>query len=247
MKFIAALKTISINSIIRHLWVDLLIAVFICLLIFPVGTRGLRYFIIIGGATLVVSGFILHWKNLYFRYLLVVVCLVSLLIITLPGRKADSAELRKEYISSLSTYTNVTYVWGGENHLGIDCSGLVREGMVDANRSLGIKTLNMGLLRRSFYIWWNDCTARDLGTGYRQMTRPVLQADSMDVLDYSKLLPGDILVNYYGVHTFAYLGDQQWIESTPEKWKVVKVSAKDKAKEYSGIKIKIVRWSELGE
>ena len=240
-----ALKTINIPPIVKRLWWYLLIAVLVCLLLFPVGTRGIRYFIIIGGVVLVVAGFILYWKNLYLRYLLVALCLVCLLIITLPGRRADSGELRKEYLSSLSSYTNTRYIWGGENHLGIDCSGLVREGMVDANRSLGIKTLNMGLVRRSFYIWWNDCTARDLGNGYRQMTRPVLQADSMDALDYHKLMPGDILVNDDGVHTFAYLGDLMWIEASPVKGKVIKISGKEKAKEWGGIKIKIVRWSEL--
>ncbi len=38
-------------------------------------------------------------------------------------------------------YQGVRYVWGGEGLLGIDCSGLVRKGLVWSQLNLGIAAI----------------------------------------------------------------------------------------------------------
>ena len=56
--------------------------------------------------------------------------------------------LRQKYVDSLVRYEGTKYVWDGENRLGIDCSGLVRKGLIDAAVRAGISTWNPRLIRR---------------------------------------------------------------------------------------------------
>ena len=55
--------------------------------------------------------------------------------------KLTPEPLREEYIASLRRYTGKKYVWGGEGMLGVDCSGLIRRGMIDALFCRGVRTL----------------------------------------------------------------------------------------------------------
>ncbi len=50
-------------------------------------------------------------------------------------------------------YQGVRYVWGGEGLLGIDCSGLVRKGLVWSQLNLGIRTLNGKPIRDAIGLW----------------------------------------------------------------------------------------------
>ena len=225
-------------------WVVLWIIVLI-MLIFPVGIGIFRLGIILGFIFLWSSGIYLFWRTIYIRVLFLLIAIVVLIIIIIPGHKANSKQLQNEYVNSLLGYENVRYIWGGENKNGIDCSGLVREGFINANFRVGIKTLNPKLIKRAFYIWWYDSSADALGNSYRQMTTLVLKAKSMDELDYNNIMPGDIIVAEKGFHTFAYIGSNTWIEANPDKGKTVKISSVEKAREWQDIPIKLVRWSEL--
>lgn len=225
-------------------WLILLLVVF-GLALCPLGYNFIRIGIVGGGALLVLGGLFIFWKSLYVRFLLLAVCLLALLVIFLPGGKPDAGVLRSKYVSALLKYENTLYIWGGENRAGIDCSGLVREGYVDANRSLGISTLNPQLLRRAFFVWWNDCSASALGNEYLGMTKLVLKADAMEKLDYTLLKPGDIAVIGTGYHTFAYLGGERWIEASPLSGNVHKISGADRAQISAGALVRIMRWSEM--
>jgi hypothetical protein len=225
-------------------WITLLVIV-ISMLILPVGTGIIRLCIIFGLILLWSSGIYLFWRTIYLRALFLVIAIVVLLIILIPGHKDNSKQLQNEYVYSLLGYENVRYIWGGENKIGIDCSGLVREGFINANFKVGVKTLNPMLIRRAFFIWWYDCSADALGNSYRQMTTLVLKARSMDELVYNDIMPGDIIVAEKGFHTFAYIGDNTWIEANPNKGKTVKVSSDEKAMEWKDIPIRLMRWSEL--
>ena len=66
-----------------------------------------------------------------------------------PGREHDSRTTR-EYVTELLRYEGAKYIWGGENWLGIDCSGLVRSALITANYKLGILTLNPRLVGKGF-------------------------------------------------------------------------------------------------
>ncbi len=63
------------------------------------------------------------------------------------------------YVGNLKRYQGTRYLWGGENFIGIDCSGLIRRAIMDSYRDYGIRTLNGKLLRELLYLWWYDTSA----------------------------------------------------------------------------------------
>ena len=63
---------------------------------------------------------------------------------------------------------------GRRKRAGIDCSGLVTRGLIDADLSVGLRTANPRLLRHGLSLWWHPCTAQDLGDGYGGRTRFLL-------------------------------------------------------------------------
>src|SRR5262249_44726308 len=146
---------------------------------------------------------LLFWRKKIVRAVCLALGLLAGALCFLPGRAADPASLRAGYVASLQGYEGTLYVWGGETHLGIDCSGLVRCGLIEANLKRGIFTANPALIRQSFALWWHDCSARELGEGYRGKTRLILETPSLNALDHSRILPGDIAVTDSGVHTLA--------------------------------------------
>lgn len=73
--------------------------------------------------------------------LVVILPLAFVSWLSIPGRTADPDVLRAAYVNCLQGYKGTLYVWGGENRIGIDCSGLVRRALINANTGLGIKTL----------------------------------------------------------------------------------------------------------
>ena len=164
----------------------------------------------------------------------------------IPGRAYDASKLRISYVASLGIYEGTTYVWGGENRLGIDCSGLVRKGLIVADYRQGIFTLNPALLREGFSLWWHDCSAQALGEEYRHGTRLLFDAPGINELDHSRILPGDIAVTRDGVHTLAYVGNQTWIEADPTVHRVIKVQVPTKNAWFEQ-PVNILRWSQLAE
>lgn len=154
-------------------------------------------------------------------------------------------DLRRNYVGSLLKYEGTRYIWGGENWLGIDCSGLVRSGLIAANYRQGILHLNPSLVREGFSLWWHDCSARALGEEYRGRTRLLVSAASINVIDYATILPGDIAVTDDGIHTLAYLGDRVWIEADPDVKKVIKVQAPAKNPWFDQ-PVKVMRWVQFG-
>ena len=114
-----------------------------------------------------------------------------------------------------------------------------------ANFKQGTATANPRLLREGFFIWWNDCSARDLGSGYQGKTRVVADAESINDLDAGILQTGDLAVTANGVHVLAYLGDGVWTEASPERMQVVAETVPQPANHWFRMPVKIVRWIEL--
>jgi cell wall-associated NlpC family hydrolase len=167
-------------------------------------------------------------------------------LLALPARTSPPTEiLRTDYLAALQRYSGVAYYWGGETGRGIDCSGLIRRGLIDALFLRGMRTLDSGLVRQAISLWWHDCTASALGDEHRGLTVRVLATPSVNVLDHSKVRPGDLAVTTSGVHIMAYLGNNRWIEADPGEGCVITVTAPSKDNIWFRAPMNIVRWSIL--
>lgn len=171
--------------------------------------------------------------------------LLAAVVLISPGRKGDPAILRAAYIRSLPCYEGVTYVWGGETRIGVDCSGLMRCGLRDACLSTGMRTINPALLRENLSLWWHDSSAKAMGEGYRDLTRPVLETSSLNTLDHTLIQPGDIAVTSSGLHVMAYLGNREWIEADPKAGRVIRVQVPAKDNAWFDMSMQIMRWRIL--
>ena len=169
------------------------------------------------------AGFALLWVALAYlnrERRPAIACLIAIpllfaVFLMLPNRRVEPSALRREYVRSLLPYRGAVYIWGGENRIGIDCSGLIRCGWIDTNLRLGLRTANPGPVRAAIRTWLQDCSAQELGEGYRGRTEFVANVRALNRADYDLLAPGDIAVSDGGKHTLAYLGSETWIEAEP--------------------------------
>ncbi len=184
-----------------------------------------------------------RWKFFRIVFLLLTVSIIGFFFC--PGRKYEEEKLRETYVHALQSYEGTRYIWGGENKLGIDCSGLVRAGLIKANFRNGLLTLNPRLLRYALYLWWHDSSAEALGNEYGQQTKHLLAQVSLNDLGQNTILPGDMAVTISGVHIMAFLGDSKWIEADPNLKKVVIVQVPEGNNPWFQESFNIVRWQEL--
>jgi len=188
-----------------------------------------------------VTGLISSWpmRVIRFGFLSLIALLISAVL--LPGREYNRAEFIAIFISELVSYQDTPYVWGGESRLGIDCSGLIRSSLVGAALKLGIRTANPDLFRLGISIWWHDATARQIGQGYRDLTYPVVSADSLNSIDYTTIQPGDLAVTASGIHILAYIGNNSWAEADPKLEKVVVLTTPQPSNPWFITPVRIVR------
>ena len=166
---------------------------------------------------------VLWWKKKVIRLPLLVLLVIPALVLCLPGRATDPVSLATDYSRGLRCYRGVRYVWGGEGFLGMDCSGLVRKGLVWGQLVYGFRTLNGSPIREAIALWWHDCSAVALCDGYHGLTTELFRQDSVEGADYARLKVGDLAVTADGVHVMAYLGDRIWIEADPDFRRVIEV------------------------
>jgi cell wall-associated NlpC family hydrolase len=139
----------------------------------------------------------------------------------------------------------VTYYWGGESGHGIDCSGLIRRGLIDALFWRGLRTCDAALVRGALDLWWHDCSASNLGEQQGGITAAVLETPSINALDHARISPGDLAVTKNGIHIMAYLGANRWIEADPLAGRVLTVTAPSQENGWFDTPMRIVRWSLL--
>jgi hypothetical protein len=175
------------------------------------------------------------WPRRLPRVGLGLVGVVAVGFVLAPGRPFSAEELRGRFC----------YVWGGESRIGIDCSGLMRRGLIDAALKQGLLRGNPRLVRLGLSVWWHDCTARDLGQGYRGMTIPILTAPSVNAIDQSAIQAGDLAVTASGVHVLAFIGNSTWIEADPTAHRVLIVRVPEPANGWFGVPVRVVRWRTL--
>jgi hypothetical protein len=210
---------------------------------FPLGTGQTRA----AGITLLAVvwfGLIaLSWRHRRVRFGLLGFTAIILIFLALPARSPpDRASLRSAYVSGLLRYDGVPYYWGGESPKGIDCSGLIRRGLIDSSFIRGIQTLDSGLVRFAIGLWWHDCTAQDFGEGHG-LTSRLFSISSINALDHSTILPGDLAVTSNGAHILAFLGANCWIEADPGVGRVITVFVPSKDNIWFQERMNIVRWN----
>ena len=214
--------------------------------LYPVSNRLLRVTRVALCVLLCAGALWLVWHVKWARMILIGIPLLLGVILVLPGHPVDRYALREDYVTSLRSFEGCRYVWGGENQLGIDCSGLVRAGLIRASLRESAQTLNPTLARAAIALWWHDATARALGEGHRRQTARLFASSSINAIDSTRLRPGDLAVTDDGIHVLAYLGGGQWIEADPDAKRVLVVTVPS-TNAWFARPVNLVRWRMLDE
>jgi hypothetical protein len=233
----------------RLLWYgwDLLALALGMLTAFPIRTGKIRL-VLIALLVLVWGGLLaLLWlRRKAIAAALFATTLLLLLFLCLPGRPIDPQALRRVYVERLQAYGGVTYIWGGENSLGIDCSGLVRRALVDALFLQGWQTANPRAVREAISLWWHDESALEMGraaAGRTQLVNP--PAVKATLGNPVGAQPGDLAVMPSGSHVLAFLGGGKWIEAEPSFGSTHVFTLTGPFQELAAERITLVRWKWL--
>jgi NlpC/P60 family len=239
------MKSIAISR--RQIYLLWCLALFLLIVLTtqPISYSVMRLTIALLVAAIWLGVVYLWWRRVAVRIGAFASAVIIAIFLLLPGRPIDVEALRSAYIASLQTYTGTKYVWGGENRLGIDCSGLVRQGLIGANLQQGITTLNPGLVRQGMAMWWFDLSALALRDGERGWTTRLFKATSINAIDLQQLLAGDLAATVDGQHILAYIGQNQWIEADPGYHKVMVEMVPNSDNVWLQVPIYVLRWHQL--
>ena len=94
-------------------------------------------------------------------------------------------------------------------------------------------------------MWWFDLSALALRDGERGWTTRLFKADSINSINTSKLLPGDLAATADGIHILAYISEHKWIEADPGERKVMVVNVPDKINYWFQVPVYTLRWQQL--
>lgn len=162
--------------------------------------------------------------------------LVVLFILIRPF--TTSRTVSEIYLQNLKSYEGSRYIWGGENFLGIDCSGLPRKSLIFA-------LFTKGQYLKGMELWWYDCSAKAMSEGYRNYTSKVGNINSLRKADYTLLKPGDLAVTASGIHVIVYLGNERWIQADPEQGSVVIENPATTPSSWFDTEVNIFRWQAI--
>jgi cell wall-associated NlpC family hydrolase len=227
-------------------WWGASLAGWLCVSAWPVSSGITRLASLAAFSSVLVLLSVATWRRVWVRTMLLALIVTSAgFLIWASGHRPSPELLRQDFTAALRRYEGVHYIWGGENFIGIDCSGLVRRGWIDALFVHGLCTLNSGLVRSSARFWWHDFSASDLANHQKGLTIPVLAAANLNGLDHGRIAPGDLAVTGGGEHVMAYLGDMLWIEADPLVGRVIVVKAPCSTNAWFQQQVKIVRLRSL--
>ena len=197
-------------------------------------------------AVALLGAVIVYWHKPSVRWSLLGLYAAVILFLAVPlHHPVDRPALQANYCAALKSYLDCRYVWGGQGYFGVDCSGLVQKGMMDALARQGFTHGDSTLVRQSLSLYWHRTTAKVIGQGFAGRTVPVTTCLMLNTLDYSLLQPGDMAVTAGGDHVMAYLGNRTWIAADPGVGKVTTFTIPEKINAYFSTPMRIVRWKLL--
>ncbi len=239
-------KGIMLKSLIRAV---LFVALFGLILqtLYPIRNTFIKLGILLFVVIIWICLFCLTYLNRKIRYFFLGFTAAILLFCCMPSHQINENKFRQQYVRSLSFYESKPYMWGAENFLAVDCSGLIRQGYIDAGVIYGLKTFNGALVREAVLLWWYDASAKAMRDEYRNRTKQITKAPSINQLDHSKILPGDFAVTQNGAHCLAYLGDGRWIQADPTPNQVTISVAPTESSNWFKQPVYIMRWSAFNQ
>lgn len=194
----------------------------------------------VGVVLLSIAIFLSIVKTLALGYLILIGLLIGTLFI--PGDPQPSCST---YVRRLRACEGIPYVWGGENWRGLDCSGLLRQGYMQACLFDAVQNLDPRLLRKGFDVWLWDASAKELLGGYGGRTTDQGIEGTINSLSENHLQIGDLAITKDGVHCLAYLGNAEWVSADPALNRVVITKAPDRDFSWFSNTVRIVRWQAL--
>jgi hypothetical protein len=187
----------------------------------------------------------LWWHIRWLRWSVLTLGALITAFFFLPGREDyDRFALRAEAARCVERYEGTRYAWRGEGRFGVDCSGLVRRGIIEGLAWQGLTTVNPHLLRLSVAIWWRDLSPKEMADGSVRTLRKVCDTPALDALKDKNLHMGDFALTRDGAQVLAYVGEHVWMEADPEpgKKKVIRLRlGKDKSAWFQ-TPVDVLRW-----
>jgi hypothetical protein len=191
------------------------------------------------------AGLVFVWRRKSARIIVLVLPVLAAIPFCLPAKPLDPTNLRDRYVAAMKGMEGVPYIWGGERHHGVDCSGLPRLALRDALWEDGLKHANGAAFREWARQWWFDTSAKALGENYRDFTRPTGVSGKLRDLDFSKLVSGDLAITADGSHVMIYLGNSDWIQADPILLTVTDRNPSNDPNPVFNSKVSIQRWTIL--
>lgn len=220
-------------------------------ILWPVNNILCRFLILVSVLFMCVSSCI-AWYELFKRHKKtaegIAICLAGAVFafwIYMSLGKHSPDELRRIYVNELRSFDGTRYIWGGENLLGIDCSGLPRKALRNALLKSAILNGNGRYLCHAVKNWWDDASASALANGYKHyLTRLEVSGTVADAPE-RKLSPGDLAITEDGVHVMVFLERDTWISADPSQGRVLIEKPSVSRNPWFDVKVRFFVWSEL--
>ncbi|MDQ2086787.1 NlpC/P60 family protein [Herbivorax sp. ANBcel31] len=222
-----------------------LIALLIGLIMYPINRTIVNIIILADLIAILVLCTVVFWQFKVYKGFLIFLALATVFMLFFDGKSVERDIVRNEYVEALKRYEGTEYLWGGESIRGIDCSGLVRRGLIDAYVKLGAKNFSPQYIRKAVYLWVNDFSTRVMEDGYEDLFVSIISVEGLNQFDHSMIREGDIMVTENGLHTMAYIGNDKWIQADPMHEKVIIEKAPSDSNNWYEEPAIILSWSNL--